>query len=104
VRVGSYFRSLSARKGESVFDVYCKTEGISHIFSGIGKPTTLGKIERWFRTYDLEHTRFPLHREFIQYYNYERPHISLSHNTPEVHFRDVTNVLGQYRASNRTYD
>lgn len=58
------------------------------------KPTTLGKIERWFRTYDQEHARFPLHWKFIEYYNYERPHMALSYNTPaEVHFKDVPHVL-----------
>jgi transposase InsO family protein len=57
----------SVRGGESGFDAYCESKGIKHILGGIGKPTTLGKIERWFRTYDLEHGRFPLHWKFIQY-------------------------------------
>jgi transposase InsO family protein len=61
----------------------------------IGKPTTLGKIERWFRTYDLEHVRFPLHWKFVEYYNWERPHIALGYSIPaEVYFRDVRDVLG----------
>jgi hypothetical protein len=30
------------------------------MLGGIGKPTTLEKIERWFRTYDLEHATFQL--------------------------------------------
>ena len=90
---GSQFWSV--RRGESGFDTYCQQQRIKHILGGIGKPTTLGKIERWFRTYDLEHARFPLHRKFIQYYNYERPHMSLSYNTPaEVYFRDVQHLLG----------
>jgi len=90
---GSQFWSV--RKGESSFDTYCEQHGIKHILGGIGKPTTQGKIERWFRTYDQEHTRFPLHRKFIQYYNYERPHMSLNYKTPaEVYYRDVPNVLG----------
>ena len=90
---GSQFWSV--RKGESSFDTYCEQHGIKHILGGIGKPTTQGKIERWFRTYDLEHTRFELHRKFIQYYNYERPHMALNYKTPaEVYYRDVPNVLG----------
>jgi transposase InsO family protein len=68
--------------------------GIKHIFGGIGKPTTLGKIERWFRTYDLEHTRFQLHSKFVEYYSYERPHMALNYKTPgEVYFRDVPRVM-----------
>ena len=89
---GSQFWSV--RKGESSFDAYCESNKIKHILGGIGKPTTLGKIERWFRTYNQEHARFQLHTKFIEYYNYERPHMSLSYNTPaEVYFRDVPNVL-----------
>jgi transposase InsO family protein len=56
---GSQFWSV--RRGESSFDAYCQHQRIKHILGGIGKPTTLGKIERWFRTYDQEHARFPLH-------------------------------------------
>jgi len=89
---GSQFWSV--RKGESSFDQYCLQHGIKHILGGIGKPTTQGKIERWFRTYDLEHDRFPLHRKFIHYYNFERPHMSLNYKTPaEVYFGSVPNVL-----------
>jgi transposase InsO family protein len=33
--------------------------------------------------------------KFIEYYNYERPHMALNYSTPaEVYFRDVPNVLG----------
>lgn len=56
---------LGSRRGESCFDVTVKA-AIKHILGGIGKPTTLGKIERWFQTYDLEHTKFPLHRKFVE--------------------------------------
>jgi len=90
---GSVFWSV--RRGESAFDRYCQQQGIKHILGGIGKPTTQGKIERWFRTYDLEHSRFSLHRKFIHYYNFERPHMSLNYKTPaEVYFGDVQDVLG----------
>jgi transposase InsO family protein len=89
---GSVFWSV--RKGESSFDQYCQQKGIKHILGGIGKPTTQGKIERWFRTYDLEHDRFSLHRKFIQYYNWERPHMALNYSTPaEIYFRDVPNAM-----------
>ena len=90
---GSQFYSV--RKGESSFDAYCKTEDIKHILGGIGRPTTLGKIERWFRTYDQEHTRFRLHRKPIEYYNHEHLHMALNYKTPaEVYFTDVPNVMG----------
>lgn len=89
---GSQFWSV--RKGESNFDTYCQQQRIKHILGGIGKPTTQGKIERWFRTYDQEHSRFELHWKFIEYYNYERPHMALNYKTPaEVYFNDVPNVM-----------
>jgi transposase InsO family protein len=89
---GSQFWSV--RKGESNFDTYCQQQRIKHTLGRIGKPTTQGKIERWFRTYDLEHPRFQLHRKFIEYYNYERPHMALDYSTPaEVYFEDVPHVL-----------
>jgi transposase InsO family protein len=89
---GSVFWSV--RKDESRFDQYCRQQGIKHIMGGIGKPTTQGKIERLFRTYDQEHNRFPLHRKFIHYYNWERPHMALNYSTPaEVYFGDVQDVL-----------
>jgi transposase InsO family protein len=89
---GSQFWSV--RKGESSFDTYCEQQRIRHILGGIGKPTTQGKIERWFRTYDLEHSRFPVHWKFIEYYNYERPHMALNYKTPaEVYFGDVPPVM-----------
>jgi putative transposase len=90
---GSQFYSV--RHGESSFARFCSEIDIAHILGGIGRPTTLGKIERWFRTYDQEHARFQLHRKFIEYYNWKRPHMSLKYNTPaQVYFRDVPNVLG----------
>jgi transposase InsO family protein len=71
-----------------------EANSIKHILGGISKSTTLGKIERWFRIYDLEHTRFKQHRKFIEYYNYERSHMSLNYETPaEVHFNNVPNVM-----------
>jgi len=86
--------TVKAVIGESGFDAYCEANSIRHILGGIGKPTTQGKIERWFRTYDQEHSRFQLHRKFIQYYNYERPHMTLNYSTPaEVYFADVPHVL-----------
>lgn len=88
---GSQFWSV--RKGESNFQTYCQQNKIKHILGGIGKPTTLGKIERWFRTYDLEHTRFQLHKKFIEYYNYERPHMSLNYKTPAEVYFNVPNVM-----------
>jgi transposase InsO family protein len=47
-RYGTQF--VAARGEESSFTRALKEMGIEHITSGIRKPTTLGKIERWFHT------------------------------------------------------
>ena len=48
---------VAARGEESSFTKALEEMGIEHITSSIGKPTTLGKIERWFHTYDDEELR-----------------------------------------------
>lgn len=72
----------SVRRGESTFDRKLKELGIAHIMSGIGKPTTTGKIERFFATYTMEGYRFNTLRYFIHHYNFIRPHQSLDYQTP----------------------
>ena len=47
---GSQFYN-SRSKLQSDFDTFCEEHDIQHVMGSIGKPTTLGKIERWHRTY-----------------------------------------------------
>ncbi|MGE0243509.1 MAG: DDE-type integrase/transposase/recombinase [Nitrososphaeraceae archaeon] len=80
---------------QSDFDSFFKEHDIQHVMSGIGKPTTLGKIERWQHTYDVERLRFKRHEQFIKYYNIKRVHMSLNYMTPvQVYNRSVTHVVG----------
>ncbi len=63
----------------------------------IGKPTTLGKIERWYHTYDVERPRFRKHEQFIKYYNNKRVHMSLNYIAPRQVYdgrRSVTHGIG----------
>ena len=76
----------SVRGGESEFDKFCKKEGIKHIMSGIGKPTTTGKIERWFGTFKMQIESFRSIDDYVKYYNFERPHKSLDYMTPSERF------------------
>jgi putative transposase len=77
----------SVRRGESEFDKKLKELGIIHILSGIGKPTTTGKIERFFWTYTLEGSSFNTLEYFIYDYNHIRPHQSLEYQTPAERYR-----------------
>ena len=84
----------SVRRGESTFDKKLKELGIIHILSGIGKPTTTGKIERFFATYTLEGRRYNTLDYFLHYYNNIRPHQSLDYATPsERYLKTVPDVL-----------
>jgi transposase InsO family protein len=83
----------SARKGESCFDGHCEQHGITYILEGIGKPTTQDR--KMVLNYDQEHAGFRLNRKFIQYRNYERPHMALNYSTPaEVYIGDMPDVMG----------
>lgn len=68
---------------------HMKSRNVNHIYASIKKPTTCGKMERWWRTHNDERWNFPSLRKFVNYYNYKRPHMSLNYNTPyEVWKRD----------------
>jgi len=74
--------------GPSQFTKFCETHGIEHIMSSIGKPTTQGKIERFFRTFKAYYPRFNDIPEFLHHYNRVKPHRSLNFLTPaEVYFQ-----------------
>jgi putative transposase len=76
--------------GESEFDKFCAENQIEHILGSIGKPTTTGKIERWFGTFKAQIDSFRSVDDYVRYYNYERPHKSLGYATPaERYFRKV---------------
>jgi transposase InsO family protein len=68
--------------GKSRFTLYLESHGIQHITGSIGKPTTQGKIERFFQTFELYYPRFNDMTEFLEYYNNVRPHRSLNSLTP----------------------
>jgi len=72
--------------GGSQFTAYLKAHGIEHIMGSIGKPTTQGKIERFFQTFQLYYPRFNNLDRFREAYNH-KPHRSLNYKTPaEIYF------------------
>ena len=52
------------------------------IRQGVKHPQTIGKVERFHRTFEEEHTRFGNLDEYLYFYNYRRPHQSLGYSTP----------------------
>jgi len=67
--------------GKSRFTEFCETHGIEHILGSIGKPTTQGKIERFWQTFMLYYPRFNNLDRFKEAYNH-KPHRSLNWKTP----------------------
>jgi putative transposase len=76
--------------GESCrFLEHMKDKKVDHIFSSIKKPTTCGKLERFWGTHNTERWDFPSLKKFLHNYNFKRPHMSLDYLTPyEVYIRD----------------
>jgi putative transposase len=73
--------------GPGRFTNFCQTHGIEHIQGSIGKPTTQGKIERFFQTFMLYYPRFNDMPRFLEHYNKVKPHRSLNFLTPaEVYY------------------
>ena len=80
-----------AVRGEtSRFLEYMNSRNVKHIYASFKKPTTCGKLERFWRTHNDERWSFSSLRKFINHYNYKRPHMSLDYLTPyDVWKRDL---------------
>jgi len=79
-----------ARGDLSTFTEFCNGNGIEHITASVRRPSTIGKIEAFHKAYDYEAWMFNSHQEFIDYWNYGRPHQGISYLYPaDVYFRDL---------------
>lgn len=81
---GSQFVAVLNMKedGRTKFQKLLIENGIQHIRARIKHPQTLGKIERFHRSFDNEYPRHCGLDEYIYFYNYLRPHHSLDLRTP----------------------
>jgi len=81
----------SARGGVSAFTEFCSGNGIQHIVASVRRPSTIGKIEAFHKAYKYEACMFNSHREFIHYWNYERPHQGIGYKYPaDIYFKDLS--------------
>ena len=93
------FRSLP-------FTAICRRWRLRHIFTKLYTPRTNGKAERFIQTlvnrwaygaiYNTSAERTTALPGWLNYYNYQRRHGSLSHKTPETRLRELTNLAGNY--------
>jgi transposase InsO family protein len=80
--------------------------GIRHLFTRPYRPRTNGKAERFIQTltnrwaygaiYGSSAERTTALSGWLSYYNFRRPHGSLSHKPPGARLRELTNVAGNY--------
>jgi transposase InsO family protein len=80
------------RHGKSEFDDVCRHYNVEHIMGGIGKPTTQGKIERFFRTFNTYYPRFSSMDEFLYNYNHVMLHSAIGYRTPGSVYFDMCNM------------
>jgi len=80
-----------SQRGENCkFSEYLRSLGVKHILASVKKPTTTGKLERFWLTHNKERWNFNSLTRFVRFYNFERPHMSLNYLTPyEVFQRDL---------------
>jgi putative transposase len=71
-----------ARGGISEFTEFCTGNGIEHVVTSIRRPSTMAKIKAFHKAYTLEAWIYPTHREFVNYWNYERPHQGIGYLYP----------------------
>src|SRR2546429_4720955 len=81
---------------EVLFDRICRENGVDHILTQPGSPTTTVKIERFHRTLRIESNTSQVFRtlktaqqaldEWVTYYNTQRTHQALGDVTPESRF------------------
>ena len=60
------------------FERYLHDNDIKHSLCKVGRPQSNGKIERFFQTYEKQRWRFDSLQAFLDFYNKERPHMSLT--------------------------
>jgi transposase InsO family protein len=83
-----------------------KDHGIRHLFTRPYRPRTNGKAERFIQTlthkwaygaiYGSSAERAAALPGWLNHYNYNRPHGSLSHKPPGTRLHELTNVPGNY--------
>ena len=91
---------LGPHPSEVLFDRICRERGITHLLTGVRRPTTTGKIERFHKTLRAElltGRRFPslaLAQQavdtWVDDYNTRRPHQAITMAVPAQRFQPAT--------------
>jgi transposase InsO family protein len=91
---------LGPHPGEVLFDHICRERGITHLLTGVRRPTTTGKIERFHKTLRVElltDRRFDSLAQaqqvldaWVADYNTRRPHQAIAMDVPNQRFQLAT--------------
>jgi transposase InsO family protein len=91
---------LGPHPGEVLFDRICRERGITHLLTGVRRPTTTGKIERFHKTLRAElltGRRFDslpqaqqVLDDWVADYNTRRPHQAIAMAVPNQRFQPAT--------------
>ena len=91
---------LGPHPGEVLFDRICRERGITHLLTGVRRPTTTGKIERFHKTLRVElltDQRFDSLAQaqqmldaWVADYNTRRPHQAIAMAVPNQRFQPAT--------------
>jgi transposase InsO family protein len=94
---GSWF--VHKDKALTRVQMFLKDQGILHILTGVRRPTTIGKVERFHRTLNRELIKKFRFKDLVQaqeacdtfrfYYNYQRPHQALGNLPPISRYKFV---------------
>jgi transposase InsO family protein len=86
--------------------IACRAFGIRHLRTRPYRPQTNGKAERFIRTMLGGWAYGAIYRDsaqrtaalygWLEFYNWRRPHGSLSHKPPGARLRELNNVAGSY--------
>jgi transposase InsO family protein len=90
----------------SIHALACRSLGIRHLRTRPYRPRTNGKAERFIRTmlgawaygaiYGSSTERTKALPGWLEFYNWRRPHGSLSHKPPGTRLRELNNLAGSY--------
>ncbi len=75
------------RKAKHKFREFLKENGIRHILARVNHPQTNGKIERFFGLLEQKLHLFDSVGEFVHWYNYVKPHMSLNFDELETPYQ-----------------
>jgi transposase InsO family protein len=106
IRVQRVMSDNGACYRSSIHALACRTLGIRHLRTRPYRPRTNGKAERFIRTmlgawaygaiYGSSAERTNALPGWLEFYNWRRPHGSLSHKPPGTRLHELNNLAGSY--------